>query len=241
MPEPPRRPQDLTPEQLAFYAQVSADQASRTRVYEHYIPKETGHAFPVGVGQVLRITCTDGGQVADFNAFSRTDPAEHFWSGRTRTLQGAHLRVGQRLWSTEPRMRPMFTFITDTVPHTAQPFNAASHDLIYARCSERARAIQTGLPDQPNCNTNLTRALNAIGFPATHVHDAFNVFMTTGIDEHQRLFFVAPEARQGDYVELYAEIDTIVAISCCPGACNGERTKGLGVEVFAHPHRPRQP
>jgi uncharacterized protein YcgI (DUF1989 family) len=109
------RPYELTPSQLAYFLRVSAEQTGRRPVLKHYIPRETGYAFPVDCHQVLRITCCDGPQVADFNAFSRTDASEHFWSGRTRTLQGVHLTVGDRLWGTEPKMRPMFTFITDTV------------------------------------------------------------------------------------------------------------------------------
>jgi hypothetical protein len=217
---------------LARFAAMAADTASRIVVLDRYVEKETGSAFPVRQGQVLRISCCDGPQVCDFNAFAIDDPAEHFWSGRTRTLQGAHLSVGDRLWSTEPKMRPMFTIIADTVPRDPLPHNAASHDLIYARCSARAWGLRYGRFDMPNCNTNLTRALQAAGFPATHVHDAFNIFMTTGIDEKHRLFFLPPQARQGDFMELHAEIDTMVAISCCPGDCNGDGNKGLQVTVY---------
>jgi uncharacterized protein len=226
------RPQDLTPTQAALYARIAEDEASRTPTCDHYIPRETGFAFPVKRGQVVRITCSDGPQVADFNAFCSTDPSEHFWSGRTRTLQGAHLRVGDRLWSTEPKMRPMFTLIKDTVKHGPLPFNARSHDLIYSRCSERSVALLTGLSDQPNCNSNLRHGLQAIGFDDRFVHDAFNIFMCTGYDDDHRLFYLEPDARRGDHVELLAEMDTVVAISACPSGCNGPTTKGLQVQVF---------
>lgn len=232
-----RRPQDPTPVEAAFYERVREDEAHRELVMTHYIPRETGFAFPVRQSQVLRITCCDGPQVADFNAFSATDASEYFWSGRTRTLQGAHLRVGDRLWSTEPRMRPMFTFIKDTVEHKPLRFNARSHDLIYSRCSERAVEMRTGRKGQANCNTNLRRALQAIGFDDRFVHDAFNVFMCTGYDDLDRLFYLEPDARRGDYVELFTEMDTVVAISCCPSDCNGDATKGLEVQVFNQPHR----
>jgi uncharacterized protein YcgI (DUF1989 family) len=36
----------------------------------------------------------------------------------------------------------------------------------------------------------------------------------------------------GDYVEMVAEIDTVVAVSACPGGCNGEANKGLQIAVF---------
>jgi uncharacterized protein len=232
-----RRPQDPTPAETAFYERVREDEARRHQVMTHYIPRETGFAFPVRQSQVLRITCCDGPQVADFNAFSATDASEYFWSGRTRTLQGAHLHVGDRLWSTEPRMRPMFTFIKDTVEHKKLPFNARSHNLIYSRCSERALELRTGRKGEPNCNTNLMRALHAIGFDDRYVHDAFNVFMCTGYDDRDRLFYLDSDARQGDYVELFAEIDTIVAISCCPGRSSGNTTRGLEIQVFDQPNR----
>jgi uncharacterized protein len=229
------RPHDPTQAQLAFYARVAEEEASRGMVLDHYIPRETGFAFPVKQGQILRVTCCDGPQVADFNAFCATDASEHFWSGRTRTLQGAHLRVGDRLWGTEPKMRPMFTLIKDTVNHQPMPFSARSHDLIYSRCSESAVAIWTGKRG-PNCNTNLRRALQTIGFDDSFVHDAFNIFMLTGYDDDHRLFYLPPDARKGDHVELYAEIDAIVAISCCPSDCNGDGTKGLQVQIFDQPH-----
>jgi uncharacterized protein YcgI (DUF1989 family) len=109
------RPQDLTVDQLSYYAAVSADVGARKSISRIYIPKQAGKACAVAAHQVLRVTCCDGPQVADFNAFAQNDPSEYFWSGRTRTLQGSHLHVGDRLWSTEPKMRPIFTFITDTV------------------------------------------------------------------------------------------------------------------------------
>jgi uncharacterized protein YcgI (DUF1989 family) len=229
------RPQDPSRAELARYARIVQDEASRRKVLDHYIPRQTGFAFPVNRGQVMRVTCCDGPQVADFNAFCATDASEHFWSGRTRTLQGAHLHVGDRLWSTEPNMRPMFTLIKDTVNHQPHRFNARSHDLIYARCSERSVAMLTGKEGTPSCNANLRRALHAIGFDDRYVHDAFNIFMLTGYDDDHRLFYLEPDARQGDHVELIAEMDTIVAISACPSDCNGPITKGIGVQVFDHP------
>src|SRR6056297_1051309 len=116
-------------------------------------------AFPVRAGEILRITCHEGPQTCDFNAFALDDPTEHFWSGRTRTLEGSHLSVGSRLWSTEPRMRPMFTIIADTVPPSELPCNAASHDLIFARCSQSAWALRFGPGPHRNCNDNLAEAL----------------------------------------------------------------------------------
>jgi uncharacterized protein len=232
-----RRPQDLTERQLEYYADISRNAATRMLVEKLYVPKETGGAFKVPQHHVVGITCVDGPQVCDFNAFALNDASEHFWSARTRTLHGSHMKVGRRLWSTEPNMRPMFTFITDTVKKSKLPHNATSHDLIYSRCSERAWELRTGKRGMPNCNTNMKDALKRIGYSDEYVHDAFNIFMTTGYDDDHRLFYVDPEAKKGDYVEMYAEIDAMCAISCCPGACNGAENHGLQIEVFRQPER----
>lgn len=231
------RRQDLSEDQLRYYAAVRDDAPARSALEKIYVPKRSGQAVRLAKHQVIRITCCDGPQVCDFNAFAADDPSEYFWSGRTRTLYGSHLKVGQRLWGTEPKMRPLLTFIADSVEKLKHPHNATSHDLLYSRCSERRVELRTGLRHQPNCNDNLKAALKAIGFPDDHVHDAFNIFMTTGCDDQHRLFYVDPEARKGDYVELYAEIDLVCAVSCCPGASSGSEPHGLLLETFAQPRR----
>lgn len=232
------RPQDLTDTQLDFYIRVARSLSKRETCQDLLVPEKSGRAFHVYQDQVLRITCSHGPQVCDFNAFSATDSSEHFWSGRTRTLQGSHMKIGRQLWSTEPSMRPMMTMIADTVKKRQLPNNATTHDLIYSRCSERAWQLRTGRKGMPNCNTNIKNALRDIGFSDEYVHDAFNVFMTTGYDTDHRLFHVPSEAQKGDYIELYAEIDLVCAVSCCPGTSSGNEHYPITVQVFSQSMRP---
>ena len=155
-----------------------------------------------------------------------------FWSGRTRIFLGAHLTVGDQLWSTPPNMRPMFTIIADTVDHQPLPHGAASRDLVFFRCNERYFEMLTGETGRPNCQDNLARAIAAFDLTPDYVHDAFDSFMTTGIDDQDRLFFLESDAKKGDYIDLYAEIEAIVAISSCPGGCSGPQNKPIGVEIY---------
>ena len=90
----------------------------------------------------------------------------------------------------------------------------------------------TGEKGRPNCQDNLAQAIAEFDLTSDYVHDAFNIFMTTGIDEQGRLFFLEPDAKEGDYVELYAEIDSIVAISACPGGCSGPQNKSLEIQIY---------
>ena len=51
-----------------------------------------------------------------------------------------------------------------------------------------------------------------------HIHDVLNVFMCTGFtrDTHQ-YFMRASPVRPGDFIEFFAEIDLLAALSACPG------------------------
>ncbi len=215
-----------------FYRRIAEDRSLQKLRQEFVIPKETGKAFIVKRGQILRVIDIEGPQVADFNAFNLQEPREMFWSGRTRLLQKAHLTVGHQLWSTPPQMRPMFTIIVDTVEHLPLPHGAASHDLIYSRCNERLFEVVFGEKGRPNCQDNMARAVREFGLTPDYIHDAFNIFMTTGIDDEDRLFFLEPDAKKGDYLDLYAEMDAIVAVSACPGGCSGPQNKAIGIQTY---------
>lgn len=91
----------------------------------------------------------------------------------------------------------------------------------------------------------MTRALSRhTGLPLTeaerHVHDVLNVFMCTGFtrDTHQ-YFMKASPVRPGDFIEFFAEIDLLAALSVCPGGdCSGTHSSDvatchpLQVEIF---------
>ena len=226
----PLRP---TPERLAFYRRLAEETGARRTIDSLVIPRREGRAFTIDRGQILRITCTEGSQVADFIAFGRADLRERFWSGRTRVINGAHLRVGQQLWSTPPYTRPMLTLIADTVDHKALPQRARSHDLLFCRCDARHYELVHGKTGLPSCQENLAAAIAPFGLGPEAVHDPFNIFMTTGLNEEERPFYLPCDARKGDFVELHAEIDCLIAISACPGGSSGPVAHALGIDVFA--------
>ena len=76
-----------------------------------------------------------------------------------------------------------------------------------------------------------------------HVHDVLNVFMCTGFERaSHRYFMKASPVRPGDFIEFFAEIDLIGALSACPGgdcgashSSDAARCYPLKVEIF----RPR--
>jgi uncharacterized protein len=221
-----------TPEELARYKLLAESLENRTVLREDVIPARHGRAYEVDPGQILRISCPEGSQVADLNAFNRQDFTEQFWSGRTRVIHGAHLREGDHLWSRPPYMRRMLTLIADTVEHKPLASGARSHDLLFCRCDARLYEMVHGITGSRNCHDNLAEAIAPFGLSQACVHDPFNVFMTTGMNDEGRPFYLPSDSRKGDYVELYAHIPCLVAISACPGGSAGPKSNPLGITIY---------
>jgi len=216
---------------LARCETLSKTVSSRPLVGSIEIPRQTGRAFRVAQGEILRLRCHEGPQVADLIAFNSDDPREKFWQARTRVVYGGHLGVGDQLWSIPPWTRPMATLIADTVAHGDVVDGARSHDLLFCRCDARLYEL-VHKRAAANCNGNLVAAIAPFGLGAGDVHDPFNIFMTTGLNRSGKPFYLPSDARKGDYVDLLAEINLLVAISACPGGSSGKESHALEVEIF---------
>lgn len=182
------------------------------------IPARHGRAFKLKQAQVLRLTQKAGSQIVDFNAWNADNPREMLWAGRTRIIENAHPSTGNRLWSVEPWMRPMFTIVADTADRSPTTRGAYNHDLWYPRCNTGYHKLKYDVATERNCHNNLKEAIAPFGLGEEYVHDTFNAFMRTGLDPKTQQFFAEPaDARETDYIDLRAEMDCLVALSSCPG------------------------
>src|SRR5215471_8621185 len=66
------------------------------------------------------------------------------------------------------------------------------------------------------CHSNLVRAVAPYRLTELDVHDVLNVFQVTGLTTDDRYFVKASPAKKGDFIEFFAEIDVLCAISTCP-------------------------
>lgn len=211
----------LPPFDAAFYERA---RSSLTKVRELVVPPRDAKAFSVPAGSFFRITNIEGSQVGDLNLWNAHDLSEHFFSGKTRALHATHVTTGNRLWSTLPSLRPLATITHDTLAWYGWDEDGAGvHDVIGTRCDPYTNLLLKGTEYHHCCHSNLTRALAAEqGLPLSqaerHIHDVMNVFMCTGYtrDTH-RYFMKASPARPGDFIEFFAEIDLLAALSACPG------------------------
>ena len=102
-------------------------------------------------------------------------------------------------------------------------FGGRVHDVIGTRCDPYTNRLLSGGDYHHCCHSNLCRALSRhqgidIKAAEPHVHDVLNVFMCTGFTrDTQQYFMKASPVRPGDFLEMFAEIDLLGALSACPG------------------------
>lgn len=240
-------PNDTLPQpDMALYRQARAGAVKSAEVVAQ--PREAA-TFRVPQGSFFRISSIDGPQVGDLNLWNAHDLSERFYSGKTRALHGTHLTTGQRMWSSFPYLRPMATIVEDTLDwYGIDAFGGSVHDVIGTRCDPYTGNLLSGSHYHHCCHSNLIRALAqetglALAEAERHVHDVLNVFMCTGFTRDTGQYFMkASPVRPGDYLEFFAEIDLLGALSACPGGdCSTEHSSDsaacypLLIEVFDPP------
>lgn len=181
------------------------------------IAVDTGRAVRVPQGHVMRLACPDGPQVADVCFFNAEDPTERLWANQTLNREGAYVSIGSRLWGTMPRFRPLATIIADTVRARVAPTDTPHHIVLGAHCNRWMWLLATGRADHPNCYDHLCMAVDEANIDRSLIHDNVNFFQKTRIDTatHQYVTQV-PDVEPGDYVEIFAEVPLVVAVSVCP-------------------------
>lgn len=232
---------------LALYATF---RAHAVKSAELRVPPRDAATFRVPAGGFFRITSVEGPQVGDLNLWNAEDLSERFYSGKTRALHGTHVTTGQRLWSSFPALRPMATIVADTLGwYGKDAYGGSVHDVIGTRCDPYTHHLLSGGGQYHHCcHSNLTRAYaDATGLPLhaaePQVHDVLNVFMCTGFTRDTGQYFMkASPVRPGDFIECFAEIPLLGALSACPGGdCSAKHSSDeaacfpLLVEVFETP------
>lgn len=229
----------------ALYRRLGTRVDDRRLTDSFIVPIRSGRAWEVPAGHLCRIVTVDGPQVGDLNLWNRHDPRERMWAARTRQLQAAHVTTYDRLWSTLPFLRPLATVTGDSLAgYGVDEEGGRVHDLLGTRCDPYVNRMLTGEDFDFHCHSNLTRAVLPYGLTEYDVHDVLNVFQCTGLNDEDRYFMKACPAQQGDYFELFAEVDLLCALSTCPGGDLSvplwgpdardpiEVCRPLGVEVY---------
>ncbi len=238
----------LPPPDLASYR---AGRAGWECIAALTIPPRDARTFEVPAGHYFRIVSVEGPQVGDLNLWSANDLGERFFSGKTRALHGTHVTTGHRLWSSLPHLRPLATITEDTLDwYGVDAYGGRVHDVIGTRCDPYTHRLLSGGNYHHCCHSNLTRALSrqtglALNEAEPQVHDVLNVFMCTGLTPDTGQYFMkASPVRPGDFLEFFAEVDLLGALSACPGGdCSSEHSSDAAVcyPLLVEVYRPKAP
>jgi urea carboxylase-associated protein 1 len=169
-------------------------------------------SFDLHEGTHLRLEDVDGVQCADLVFFNLHDFDEKYAPGYTVNLnRNIFLARGGTLYST--LCNPMMTIVEDTVGH---------HDCISGTCSPELNRVRFGEAaiGKRTCRENLEDAAAEHGIAAVDVPFSFNIFMDYPVSPEGDLTYGETASGSGDYIELRAEMDLLVAISNCPQELN---------------------
>lgn len=192
---------------------------------KYHLEPQTGVGFKVRRGQVLRVIDVEGEQVSDLVCFAEEDTQEYLSAARSIDYGGKiYFSTGEVLYSN--LSNPMLTITADRV---------GKHDFLFAPCSQEMFQISYGITKpHPNCLDNLATNLQPFGIQSVQIPTAFNIFMNATVTDRGEILINPPVSQPGDYIDLRAEMDLIIAITACSaGKCNNYRCTPIAVEVYA--------
>lgn len=202
-------------------------------IVEAHLAQNTGWSGEMNKGQIIRISATT---TVDFVFFKLQNLRERFDQARTKVYNMTlFVTAGHKLMGRNNQH--MMTILTDG-------FKEGTHDLQKGMCSgyRFQLAKQEGrlgeyyprqineIPDH-GCYENLSRALAPCGIIPEDIPSPFNLNQHMKIDgvtgkmEHTQV-----RPRTGNYMDIRAEMDLLVALSACPDLAVG----GKPVDVIIY-------
>lgn len=184
-------------------------------------------ALEMTKSQVLRIEDLEGTQCCDVVAFNLHDFDEKYSPANTVNInKHIYLGKGKVLYST--KSNPMLTIVADTVGHHDCICGSCSPEMNYIRYGEKAIGKRT-------CRENLADAVAPYDIRPVDVPYSFNAWMDFPVSKEGEITYGETLSKPGDYIDLRAEMDLLVAISNCPqelNGANGWNPTKLRVAVF---------
>jgi uncharacterized protein YcgI (DUF1989 family) len=189
------------------------------KILEAHVPHNTGWSSEIKQGQVIRIIATT---TVDFVCFRLQNLRERFDQARTKVYNmKLFVSVGDKLMGRDNQH--MMTILVDR-------FKEGTHDLQKGMCSGYRfqlakqenrlgeyypREIKE-IPDH-GCYENLSRALTSYGIIPEDIPSPLNLNQHMKIDGTSgRMEHTQVRPKPGNYMDIRAEMDLLVAFSACP-------------------------
>jgi uncharacterized protein YcgI (DUF1989 family) len=203
---------------------------------ETVIPATKYGAYDMTPGQVIRVIDVEGSQVPDVLVYDRHNLKEQLSMRYSLLLNGKmHLSTGDLLCGLD--CVPMMTIVGDTVGKHFWGGAFCSLEL-RTRYAKILKKDVKGM-DLHGCRDNIGKAMEKYGMTKNDIRDGgvLNFFMNFADrgDFEGPSRIGKPFSKAGDYVEMRAERDVVVAISACPETlteCNDHNPTSVGVVIY---------
>lgn len=194
---------------------------------DEIVPARAPWSHIVPAGATLRIVDLEGNQAVDCLLYNPHDTAERYSFSDTIVAQrNIFLNTGSRLLSNEGNV--MMTVTADT---------CGQHDTIGGACSCESNTLRYGhhTKHQHACVENFLMAHAPRGMGKRDMVSNINWFMNVPVETDGTLGIVDGVSAPGKYVDLRAEMDTLVVVSNCPqinNPCNAFNPTPIRMIIF---------
>jgi uncharacterized protein len=195
--------------------------------YDFVVPARASWSRVVAAGETLRIIDLEGNQAVDCLLYNPHDPAERY--SATETMVGQRnlfLGKGTALLSSEGNV--MMTVVEDLCGH---------HDTIGGACSQESNTLRYGhhTKHQHACVDNFLFEGARHDCGKRDMVSNINWFMYVPVEGDGSLGIVDGRSAPGKFIDLRAEMDTLVVVSNCPqinNPCNAFRPTPVRMIVY---------
>jgi urea carboxylase-associated protein 1 len=184
-------------------------------------------------GQVVRIVDLEGNQAVDTLFYNADDLTERYSAQDTiRAQRNIYLTTGTKLMSN--RRNVMLTIVADT---------CGRHDTLGGACSCESNMVRYAIEKRSMhaCRQSFLKGVLAWSAATGRQMDKrdltanINFFMNVPVTAAGKLTFEDGVSDAGKYVEMRAEMDTLMVISNCPqlnNPCNGYHPTPVRVLIW---------
>lgn len=177
-----------------------------TVTHRETLPGGWYYAFTMKASETIRILNPTGTAAVSLLCWNRQDPSERLNHADTVKVQWtAALRKGRLLLSDMGRV--LFSIVEDT---------SGAHDSVMGPSNAASNLKKYGPGAFRNTRDNFILAASKFGLDARDIPPAVTFFAPVSVDASGKFGWHGAKRKAGDFVDLRAEMDMMVALSNCP-------------------------
>jgi urea carboxylase-associated protein 2 len=195
-------------------------------IHREIIPGGWYWTTRLNCGEALRLITTGGASSIGLLAWSAADTCERLNHADTIKVQwAASLRKGRVILSDMGRV--LFSIVEDTT--------CGAHDALAGGSTTATNEARYHTTTLRNTRDNFILAAGKLGLDRRDVHPCISFFAPVNVDAEGRFQWDASRRQTGDFIDLRAEMDVLVALSNCPHPLDPSPTYAPGdVEIVRY-------